>query len=84
MSQRCLLNDPVLLQHKRLIFKGDATNLTGGNFWITYMLIIWLSGIASPFVDNIPFTATMIPLIQTINIYPNIALTVKEFQFSPL
>jgi Na+/H+ antiporter NhaD/arsenite permease-like protein len=43
-----------------------AINLTGGNFWTTYIMIIWLSGIASAFVDNIPFTATMIPLIQTL------------------
>jgi Na+/H+ antiporter NhaD/arsenite permease-like protein len=28
------------------------------------MLILWLSAIASAFVDNIPFVATMIPLIQ--------------------
>ena len=30
----------------------------------TAMLILWLSAIASAFVDNIPFVATMIPLIQ--------------------
>ena len=28
------------------------------------MLILWLSAIASAFVDNIPFVATMIPLIK--------------------
>jgi Na+/H+ antiporter NhaD/arsenite permease-like protein len=28
------------------------------------MLILWLSAIASAFLDNIPFVATMIPLIQ--------------------
>jgi Na+/H+ antiporter NhaD/arsenite permease-like protein len=28
------------------------------------MLILWLSAIASAFVDNIPFVATMIPMIQ--------------------
>lgn len=28
------------------------------------MLILWLSAFASAFVDNIPFVATMIPLIQ--------------------
>ncbi|ABB15138.1 SLC13 family permease [Carboxydothermus hydrogenoformans] len=37
---------------------------TKGNFTLTGMLILWLSAIASAFVDNIPFVATMIPLIQ--------------------
>jgi Na+/H+ antiporter NhaD/arsenite permease-like protein len=73
-------------QHVGLIniLSSAAINLTGGNFWITYILIIWLSGIASAFVDNIPFTATMIPLIQTLNTDPNIASSLNEFQFSPL
>ncbi len=29
-------------------------------------IIIWLSGVASAFVDNIPFAATMIPVIRSI------------------
>ncbi|HEY0827392.1 MAG TPA: ArsB/NhaD family transporter [Bacilli bacterium] len=41
-----------------------AVELTGGNEVGTAMLILWLSAIASAFVDNIPFVATMIPLIQ--------------------
>jgi Na+/H+ antiporter NhaD/arsenite permease-like protein len=73
-------------QHVGLIniLSSAAINLTGGDFWTTYIMIIWLSGIASAFVDNIPFTATMIPLIETLNSDPNIALTVNQFQFSPL
>ncbi|MEC0142721.1 ArsB/NhaD family transporter [Paenibacillus alginolyticus] len=42
----------------------QAVDLTGGNEVATAMLILWLSAIASAFVDNIPFVATMIPLIQ--------------------
>lgn len=38
--------------------------LTGGAILPTGLLILWLSAIASAFVDNIPFVATMIPLIQ--------------------
>ncbi|KKO54655.1 membrane protein [Paenibacillus sp. DMB20] len=41
-----------------------ALEWTGGNVTAASMLILWLSGIASAFVDNIPFVATMIPLIQ--------------------
>lgn len=42
----------------------QALEWTGGNLAASSMLILWLSGIASAFVDNIPFVATMIPLIQ--------------------
>ncbi|MDT8903478.1 ArsB/NhaD family transporter [Anaeroselena agilis] len=42
----------------------EAIKLTAGNITATSMLILWLSAIASAFVDNIPFVATMIPLIK--------------------
>ncbi len=42
----------------------ESVNLTAGNVTATAMLILWLSAIASAFVDNIPFVATMIPLIK--------------------
>ncbi len=41
-----------------------AIHLTGGNETATAFLVLWLSAIASAFVDNIPFVATMIPLIK--------------------
>ncbi|MFC5529018.1 ArsB/NhaD family transporter [Cohnella yongneupensis] len=41
-----------------------AIDLTGGNVAAASMLILWFSAIASAFLDNIPFVATMIPLIQ--------------------
>ena len=42
----------------------SAIAWTGGDVTTTAMLILWMSAIASAFVDNIPFVATMIPLIQ--------------------
>lgn len=36
----------------------------GGDPHALTFTILWLSGLASAFVDNIPFTATMIPLIH--------------------
>jgi len=42
----------------------ESLKLTGGEMLPTGMLILWLSAIASSFVDNIPFVATMIPLIE--------------------
>ncbi|QHT61375.1 ArsB/NhaD family transporter [Paenibacillus lycopersici] len=41
-----------------------AIELTGGDVAATSMLILWLSAVASAFLDNIPFVATMIPMIQ--------------------
>lgn len=41
-----------------------SLEVTGGNVLPTGILILWLSAVASSFVDNIPFVATMIPLIQ--------------------
>jgi Na+/H+ antiporter NhaD/arsenite permease-like protein len=43
---------------------AHAIELTGGDPIATSMLILWLSAIASAFLDNIPFVATMIPMIQ--------------------
>lgn len=41
-----------------------ALDWTGGDVTAMAMLILWLSAIASAFLDNIPFVATMIPMIQ--------------------
>ena len=40
--------------------------LCNGNAAVMVAVIIWISGIASAFVDNIPFAATMVPIIQTL------------------
>ncbi len=40
--------------------------LTGGNLVITMMAILWIAAIVSAFLDNIPFVATLIPMILTI------------------
>jgi Na+/H+ antiporter NhaD/arsenite permease-like protein len=38
--------------------------LTNGDATVTTLGLIWLSGIASAIVDNIPYTATMIPVVR--------------------
>jgi Na+/H+ antiporter NhaD/arsenite permease-like protein len=40
-------------------------DITGGDMSVTAMAILWSSAIASAVVDNIPFVATMIPLIKS-------------------
>ena len=39
-------------------------DLTGGDLAVTAIAIMWVSAVASAVVDNIPFVATMIPLIE--------------------
>ncbi|MBG9786345.1 MULTISPECIES: ArsB/NhaD family transporter [Brevibacillus] len=41
-----------------------AIEFTQGDTMKTSLIILWMSGIASAFVDNIPFVATMIPMIK--------------------
>ncbi len=40
-------------------------NITKGNTTYTMCIILWVSAIISSFLDNIPFVATLIPLILT-------------------
>ena len=44
---------------------NKTLELTGGDFNATAGAILWVSAIASAMIDNIPFVATMIPLIQS-------------------
>ena len=41
-------------------------DLTAGDQTVTTLGLLWLSGIASALVDNIPYTATMIPVVQSL------------------
>lgn len=43
-----------------------ALRVTGGSLPLTAILILWLSAIVSGIVDNIPYTATMIPIVQSL------------------
>ncbi len=42
---------------------GFIEKLSGGNAYIMIAIIIWLSAVASALIDNIPFAATMVPVI---------------------
>lgn len=43
---------------------AKAMDITGGDVTATSLLVLWLSALVSSVLDNIPFVATMIPLIQ--------------------
>ncbi|MDI6853983.1 MAG: ArsB/NhaD family transporter [Deltaproteobacteria bacterium] len=42
-------------------------NVSQGNLTIAIIMILWVSAIASAFIDNIPFTATMLPIVLFLN-----------------
>lgn len=49
--------------------------IIGGNEALAIIMILWISAIVSAFLDNIPFVATLIPMILTmeasgVNVYP--------------
>lgn len=56
--------------------------VSGGNTKLMIAIIIWVSGIASAFVDNIPFAATMIPVIKTLAIAQGIPLSTLAWSLS--
>jgi len=42
-------------------------DISGGNVLLVIPIIIWVSAIASAIVDNIPFAATMVPVIRDLS-----------------
>ena len=48
-----------------------AIEMTGGNVSTASMLLVWFSGISSGIVDNIPYTATMIPMVESMGLVMN-------------
>lgn len=56
--------------------------LSHGNNLLIVIIIIWISGIASAFVDNIPFAATMIPVISSLSAASGMALPVLAWSLA--
>lgn len=42
---------------------GILANLGGGNLFLLYTVIVWASVLISAFIDNIPYVATMLPVV---------------------
>lgn len=53
--------------------------LSGGNVMLMIAIIIWISAICSAFIDNIPFAATMIPVISSLSATHGIDLSVLSW-----
>lgn len=56
--------------------------ISGGNVKMMVVIIIWISAFASAFIDNIPFAATMIPLIKNLSIVSGANLAVLAWALS--
>ncbi|NJD03637.1 MAG: ArsB/NhaD family transporter, partial [Ruminiclostridium sp.] len=50
-------------------------DLTKGDLLLTTLAILWVAAIASAFIDNIPFVATMIPLLKDVGVITGMNLT---------
>ncbi len=50
--------------------------ISGGHLMLMVAIIIWVSAIASAFVDNIPFAATMIPIIKSLSLAQGVDLSI--------
>ncbi len=55
----------------------QVLNVTQGNMFATSMVVMWFSAFASAFIDNIPYVATMNPLIIDMakQLWPNLSGT---------
>ncbi|XP_006898656.1 PREDICTED: P protein-like [Elephantulus edwardii] len=49
---------------------------------VAIILIVWVSAIASSLIDNIPFTATMIPVLLNLSQDPEVSLPVQPLMYS--
>ncbi|OPZ60083.1 MAG: Na(+)/H(+) antiporter NhaB [Deltaproteobacteria bacterium ADurb.Bin510] len=44
-----------------------VNSVSGGSLTTAAIIILWVAAIASAFIDNIPFTATMLPIVAYLN-----------------
>jgi Na+/H+ antiporter NhaD/arsenite permease-like protein len=49
------------------VLANAIADLSGGNMATVLTIILWTSAIASSFVDNIPFAATMVPVVGSLS-----------------
>lgn len=57
-------------------------DISGGNVMLMLGIIIWISALASAFVDNIPFAATMIPIIKALAVSQGVDLSTLAWALS--
>jgi len=53
--------------------------ISGDNPKLMIAIILWVSAVASAFVDNIPFAATMIPVIKSLSVATGLDLSILSW-----
>lgn len=64
------------------IVAGFIGKISGGSAILMITIIIWVSAVASAFIDNIPFAATMIPVIKSLASVQGVNLDVLSWALS--
>ncbi len=54
-------------------------NIAGSNLFVIYTLVVWVSVFLSAFIDNIPYVATMLPVVTSLALSMNINPTILYF-----
>jgi Na+/H+ antiporter NhaD/arsenite permease-like protein len=64
------------------VIANVISKMSGGNAKLLTAIIIWVSAVASAFIDNIPFAATMIPVIKSLSAAMGVDLSVLAWSLS--
>ena len=64
------------------IIANFIADISGDNAMLMVAIVLWVSAIASAFVDNIPFAATMIPVIRSLSAAQGVDLAVLAWALS--
>ena len=59
-----------------IVMANFIGNVSNGNAMLMLAIIVLVSAVASAFVDNIPFAATMIPIISSLSETQGVALSI--------
>lgn len=64
------------------IIAGFIGSISKGNLYLMVAIIIWISAVASALVDNIPFAATMVPIIKSLSMTQGVDLSTLTWALS--
>lgn len=64
------------------IIAGFIEKVSGGNVYLMIGIIIWISALASAFIDNIPFAATMVPVIKALSATTGVYIDVLAYSLA--
>ena len=56
--------------------------ICGGNLYLMIAIIVWVSAVASAFIDNIPFAATMIPVLNSLAATQGVDLSILAWSLA--